>query len=458
MLDAHLTATSKHPAASALRSALSGVALLVAGVTAHAQSYSYTLIDVPGAGATQPSGINDEGAIVGWYGACPPPFSCPQLGFIRKGSQVETIDVPGTVDTRVFGINRHGDVAGVTVFYEASSGNYVEVGFVRLADGTYGTLLVPGTGLTRLHSINAAGDLAGSYQIVDGDHSFILRGWSISAGQITGGTYESGGFPSGYNNNGTPHAIDNAGTVVGQYSPFGGGVSGYLRSGGNYHLYNSPSVPAVYGVQTELRGINGAGALVGNIPYHGFVLSGYSVGAGIVSGGVEVQIDLPGGGSTLLRGINSAGQVVGINANGGPGNPAYLATPSLGDGTAGTGGITPVHFTKGGVAQLGNSAFRFASEHLLGGTVAFLYVGLQTTALPLLGGLVYVAPPQVLFVGKLTGGQAGIGGTGSIEVATPIPADPTLSGLALYSQVFALDAASPGQIAMSQGLATTLSP
>jgi len=236
-------------------------------------------------------------------------------------------------------------------------------------------------------------------------------------------------------------------------------VHGFVRAGGTWYQYDSPNVPSGFLAQTEIRGINDAGDLLGDIPGKAFVSRGYSLSGGFVVGGAEELVDLPGTSTQGFRAIDSAGRLVGFENLALDVSQAWLLTPeSGGPGLAGSGGLVPLHYTKGGTAKVGNAGFRYAADALVGGSVGFLYIGLSALALPLFGGTAWVGPPQVLFLSQPTAGTPGVAGSGRLDIATPIPPDPALAGLVLHSQVFVLDFAAVQQIAMSQGASLTLKP
>jgi hypothetical protein len=60
---------------------LGSAALAMPTMVASAETYSYTTIDVPGSTLTSPSGINDSGAITGYYYG----KSSSQYGFVYSG-------------------------------------------------------------------------------------------------------------------------------------------------------------------------------------------------------------------------------------------------------------------------------------------------------------------------------------------------------------------------------------
>src|SRR5690349_14154975 len=79
---------------------------LIVGVSAwsRAASFTFTIIDVPGASLTEAFGINDAGQIVGPSGN--------GHGFLKDGATFTTIDVPDANSTTVFGINGAGQIVG----------------------------------------------------------------------------------------------------------------------------------------------------------------------------------------------------------------------------------------------------------------------------------------------------------------------------------------------------------
>src|SRR5262249_44494439 len=100
--------------------------------------------------------------------------------------------------------------------------------------------------------------------------------------------------------------------------------------------------------------------------------------------------------------------------------------------------------------------FGFAADGLLGGAATILYVGLSQGALQLFGGTIYPAPPDVLIAGKAA--SPGGPGQGSVLYGVPVPGSPTLAGVHVVSQVFALDPGAPELVSMTPPLRTTLQP
>lgn len=73
---------------------------------------TYTTIDVPGAMYTVAYGINNRGAIVGYWGN----LSGWSEGFVRSSAgTVTVVDFPGALETQIGNINDHGDICGLWV-------------------------------------------------------------------------------------------------------------------------------------------------------------------------------------------------------------------------------------------------------------------------------------------------------------------------------------------------------
>jgi uncharacterized membrane protein len=101
-----------------------------------------------------PTGINQSGAITGWYG------TTGFHGFVRSAKGVITpFDPPGTIQTQYISINREGFVAGS---YLASTTG-IEHGFLRSFEGRLTTIDPPGSTQTNVTAINDLGVITGSY-------------------------------------------------------------------------------------------------------------------------------------------------------------------------------------------------------------------------------------------------------------------------------------------------------
>jgi probable HAF family extracellular repeat protein len=87
--------------------------------TAHAASYTFTPLDVPGASQTRAFEINDRGQIVGWF-----TDATGVHGFLTDGATFTPIDVPGATETNALGINTAGQIVG---YFRDATGDH---GFV----------------------------------------------------------------------------------------------------------------------------------------------------------------------------------------------------------------------------------------------------------------------------------------------------------------------------------------
>jgi len=94
---------------------------LVLSAPAGGLAFTFTTIDVPGAGLTRAFGINDAGQIVGYFCNA----SC--RGFLKDGATFTTIDAGASI-TQAYGINNAGQIVGE--FFDGVGGYH---GFVTEA-------------------------------------------------------------------------------------------------------------------------------------------------------------------------------------------------------------------------------------------------------------------------------------------------------------------------------------
>ena len=106
-----------------------------------ASSYTFTRIDVPGATATQPSGINTGGRVVGWYMQ-----GGVTRGFIYDaGAWTTGIVYPGAAFTQLRGIGPDGTIVGIYRNANEVANPVAFHGFILTTDGgaAYITLTGP---------------------------------------------------------------------------------------------------------------------------------------------------------------------------------------------------------------------------------------------------------------------------------------------------------------------------
>ena len=133
-------------------------------------SGTITVFDAVAGHATLPTGINNAGLIVGAYGSFRPiasifvdgpdsSFGNASTGFIRMpGGSIVTFAVPGAAETFPAGINDFGEIVGnytLTV-------NGTMHGFLRYAFGQFVALDAPGATQTEIAGINNHGELVGT--------------------------------------------------------------------------------------------------------------------------------------------------------------------------------------------------------------------------------------------------------------------------------------------------------
>ncbi|MGE0042917.1 MAG: hypothetical protein AB7H88_18305 [Vicinamibacterales bacterium] len=228
--------------------------------------------DVPGAGATLLTAINDQGTMVGAYLDS---TMVDGAGFVvtRDGDIVEITGDPGDIYAPV-AINNAGTVVGVV-----QRGNGVYAGlFVRDARGAITRFGIPAEpsrpGVTRVDvpamlpvGINAAGVVAGYYQFEEwaGDTSVAagVRGFvrhpdgTVEVFSAPGSTID---YPWGASTLTVAQGISNAGTIVGyqQTTPLGY-KAGFLRNrAGDFTVVDVEGA-----LQTHVTGMSPSGLIVG---------------------------------------------------------------------------------------------------------------------------------------------------------------------------------------------------
>jgi hypothetical protein len=234
---------------------------------AGAGNYVYTSIDAPGATATYPTDINDQGAVAGVYITSQ---DSPQYGFVwvdgalttftphqaKKSLSVAGIDAHGAValtasDTKTggshaklwhpggaslrlptqpgaiawaTGINGPGDVVGAT---EPTLGSSSRTGFLFHA-GQLQPVVFPGAALTTPSGIGNDGTVIGNYSAGDTDpaHGFTYQN----------GTYQSFDPPGSIYT--IVNSINAHGDIAGTFytAELGTGTLGYVLSGGKFHI------------------------------------------------------------------------------------------------------------------------------------------------------------------------------------------------------------------------------
>ena len=130
------------------------------------------------------------------------------------------------------------------------------------------------------------------------------------------------------------------------------------------------------------------------------------------------------------------------------------AFSSYGSGHAGTGGVIPLLRGSGCPGQ--GYVPQLVVEDAVGGGHALLVLSLLSTSLPFKGGTLLVDPVTALILSLPLGGTPGAPGEGISILPVPLPHDPLLSGLSVFSQAVIPDAGASLGFAMTGGLELTI--
>ena len=205
----------------------------------------------PNTGDATPTGINDNGQIVGFCGGCTGPGDSNLHGFIRDVDGTITIfDPPNALNTRdPLSINNRGQITGQ---YQTTSNQ--GLAFIRSADGVF-TILDPPAPCRSVtpFAINNAGEILGI--CAEGAYpSLRLHGFVRDA---------QGNFtifdPPGSAQILTPDmGINASGQVAGCFQDISNNYHCFVRDyEGDFSVFDLP------GTQPGARGINDSGAVTG---------------------------------------------------------------------------------------------------------------------------------------------------------------------------------------------------
>lgn len=254
-----------------------------------APTFSWTSIDVPGALATQPQGINAGGDISGWYVDA----SRHTHGFILHDGAFTQVDYPGADNTTLRGIGPDGTVLGT--YRNDVEEAVASHGFKRAPDGAFEVVHYPG------HLNEIPQRILPDGTIVGCRHDHDTMG-SMDGVMITReGATEIDKFAS-MNNGATP----NGRFIVGFYTSMSGETKGYTIDDGVFTDFMAPG-----STQTSPWDVDPRGDIVGvyrnAAGFHGFVRTGSGY----------TTLDVPGASATRAFGVNARGDVVGAYVLGG---------------------------------------------------------------------------------------------------------------------------------------------
>jgi uncharacterized membrane protein len=209
----------------------------------------FVTLDFPGAGFTEPAGINNRGQVVGDYGDDDTDPQGERNTFLWQKGRFERIEIPGSVANGALDINDKGEIVGVNFESDESIR-----GFLLSKKGDLTPIEPPGAVVT----------------------------------------YASG--------------INNRGTIVGPYLDAAGTIHGYVRTpDGEYRTIDYPGAKA-----SGITRINDRGEMLGAYSDIGTAPDGSLVEprAFVLRRGVYREIDLPDFG--LAYDLNDRGQIVGF--------------------------------------------------------------------------------------------------------------------------------------------------
>jgi parallel beta-helix repeat protein len=255
---------------------------LALGLAPAAAADNFTTIDYPGATSTIARGVNDSGAIVGYYTA-----AGVTRGFLLSGGKFTPIEYPEARWTTVYGINSRGDVVG----QYPDSGNSTRS--FLLSQGRFTPVDFPGSEFTGIHAINSAGVMTGHFR---------MPGKLMQAPVLRDGAWSIVDYrpdaPSNTMN--CYYGINDAGAMAGHWGTRGT-THGVIHRDGKFTQLDYGG-----GGYLEALGINNAGDVVGDFRDGAQVLHGY-----LLRNGRFTPIDVPDARETVAYSINSAGDIVG---------------------------------------------------------------------------------------------------------------------------------------------------
>jgi YVTN family beta-propeller protein len=258
-------------------------------------------VSYPGASATSPLAINNNGVVVGLYVL---PDGSTHAFSLTKGT-FANIDVPfaTSVIDWANGINDSGDIVGV--FYDSTV--HHDRGWL-LRGGVYTAIDYPAATLTTTTGINNAGVIVGQYSTASGSGSFLWTAGTITPLNCTCGTT-------------TLTSINNSGMIAGYYVN-GTGTHGLEYSSGKFVTLDYPGTADTY-----FTSINDTGTLAGWFyDYSNSVYRGFKYAAGQYS---AIKIPPAPYNSVVYLAVNNSGQTVGATYNlntAARGNGFFLST------------------------------------------------------------------------------------------------------------------------------------
>ena len=270
------------------------VILLGIPMISHANNYTFSFFDYPGATDTRPNSINRSGKIVGDYGNW-------THGFTYEAGVAASLDFSGSPWSFAYGINTQGHVAGVYQFNATSNYSYIYDG------NSFTSFHYYGANKTHAGGINDKNHIVG--HIDDGLQGFFYD----SVAQ----TFDLFVYPGGVLQT-RPSGINNNGVISGYYIDNTDKSHGFFKDGAVFTSIDYPGALNTYPI-----GINNYGAMVGSYDITpGGVRYGF-----IYKNGVFTPFNIPGYTNINARGITDDGRIVGRARAANGNSHGFLATP-----------------------------------------------------------------------------------------------------------------------------------
>ena len=282
------------------------IGLFISGLTPALAdtTYSFTSVADPAdVTFTQLLGVNDAGAIAGYFGSGA--TGHPNQGFtLALPSTFSAENYPASMQTQVIGIDSVANTAG---FYIDNAGT--THGFADI-NGSFATVDFAGTTFNQLLSLNDKGEAAGYYQ--DAAGTFHPYTWQ-------NGTFTAVNFAGLVSAQAT--GVNNEGVIVGFNQTSMTTATGFILDGTALTTLVFPGAPMTQGL-----GINNSGQVVGsyvdaNGNTHGFLYT--------MTTGTYQAIDDPNTTSmTIVNGLNDQGEIVGFYLDGSGNTVGLVGTPT----------------------------------------------------------------------------------------------------------------------------------
>lgn len=279
---------------------LAGILLSIQSQWARAKIISF---DPPGSVRTNPTSINAEGEITGWY----LDSNETDHGFVRAGDgTITTFDVSkDNCGTVAWSINRKGVITGTF-----SDRHCTWRGFLRKPDGKFVTFNIGGATDVEPLSINDGNAVTGSYNVCSNgclqEHGFVRAADGAIAKFDPEGSMET-----------APSSINNAGVVTGSYEDNRNVWHGFVRAtDGTITTFDPRNSTGTFSF-----GINRSGVIAGSyntsppLPGYGFLRA---------TSGHITTIDPDGSSDVLVFALNNQDAVTGYYITAAGTSPGFV--------------------------------------------------------------------------------------------------------------------------------------